>query len=390
MIPDEIEIVVDDISYLWEFDEDETRPERSWRWSRVVDEMEPSESVRGLLNKTFIEDYAKAISEGIDDDAARKQFGKVLSAMGASKKQLIDLGFFALVQEMDFSFACEEVLSELPAAARTLVNCPVLRNRFFQANPASRFAFSVALVGTGPFTLNDFVEFLASQNVAIDDSSENTEVVVCGRNDWGKQQIDDLIEDATGRCLRFYSQEMFLSVLAGQPDPFETIDAKDQAFVFSAFRAGHPTLDYVSQGWAGWVKAFVRADRSIASSSASTFDRADESPLHTMGYHVGKSGVDAQERQAILSAAFRSNVLPVVESARYMEDWAQGHGGSGARLERIATHIVQNIENTVNRSDAARYEQAIVDWLNDLAWMKAEFYQGAMAFDWPSAIPPNY
>ncbi|MFN3189125.1 MAG: hypothetical protein ACE361_01275 [Aureliella sp.] len=379
-IPDEIPVEHEGNTYVWEFDDDEPSPEKAWRWCDPKTYMEPGQQIQQSLNDRFIRDNAPAILESLESNV-RIAFANVLRSMGASKEMLCNLGQVESVAREDFEFAIRHVLSQLPAAARTLVNCPILRNQFFAANSARPFAYSVALIGNGPFTTDDLSTFLTSQGVNQHELSSATEVVVIGRTDWAEQEIDDLLDCATGRCLRFYSQEMFVSILAGQPDPFESFDATARNFGFNAFRAGHPALEYISSGWAGWVRAFVRLDRQLVTSGP-TADRVDETPLHAMGYRVGKTGLAIEDRRALLASCF-SNMIPIVDSPAYMESW--GGPGSGDRLYRIARQLVMNIENFAGRSDSARYEQAIADWTDDLQWLHHNFYHGVFRFDWPRA-----
>jgi len=379
-IPDEIPVEHEGNTYVWEFDDDASSPEKAWRWCDPKTYMEPGQQIQRSLNDRFIRDHAPAILESLDG-SVRITFANVLRSMGASKEMLCNLGQVESVAREDIEFAIRHVLSQLPAAARTLVNCPILRNQFFAANPAAAFAYPVALIGQEPFIADDLSTFFASQGVHQHGLNSDTEVVVIGRSDWTEQEIDDMLDRATGRCLRFYSQEMFVSVLAGQPDPVESFDANTRTFAFNAFRAGHPALEYISSGWAGWVRAFVRLDRQLVASGP-TADRVDETPLHAMGYRVGKTGLAIEDRHALLASCF-ANMIPNVDSPAYMESW--GNPGSGDRLHRIARQLVMNIENFSGRSDSARYEQAIADWIDDLQWLQDNFYHGVFRFDWPRA-----
>lgn len=90
--------------------------------------------------------------------------------------------------------------------------------------------------------------------------------------------------------------------------------------VLAAFRAGHPGLEFVSQGWAGWVNTFVAFDGGNSKQLNSTSGWPSESPLHVMGYRVGKQGIGIVGRHEILRNAFLGE-LPNVISQAYMNEW---------------------------------------------------------------------
>lgn len=53
--------------------------------------------------------------------------------------------------------------------------------------------------------LSEFLEQRGIQTVIAD---WDTECVVLGREDWNREDLDEIIDGARGQQLRFYSQEM--------------------------------------------------------------------------------------------------------------------------------------------------------------------------------------
>ena len=169
---------------------------------------------------------------------------------------------------------------------------------------------------------------------------------------------------------------MFLGYLAKQEDPF--LGGED---VLAAFRAGHEGLEFVSQGWPGWVQAFVGPNRS-SPSTRSAFDfEVEESPLRVMGYTVGQQGEQEETRHEILRRAF-SEHLPIVGSSGYMQQW--GEPASAQRLKKIADNLSTYCRNARNRANPP--QEAISDWESDLEWLRVEYYHGHMQFHWPSTF----
>ena len=242
-------------------------------------------------------------------------------------------------------------------------------------------------MGHGPFEKSEFESFVDTRVYGIESNHNETKVavVVIGREGWDELSINEIIESANTKYLRFYSQEMFLSVLAGQPDPFDLADSERRSRILEIFRYRHPGLEYVSQGWSGWVNTEIACTRSVHSTTKeNTYDRAAQSPLHAMGYSVGKKGISQRRRRLILQSTY-SGALPLVESREYMYEW--GEPNSGKRLRRIAQQLASNVQMFGRRENAHSYQQAIDDWCDDLEWLKVNYYSRTYRFDWPSGKP---
>ncbi len=390
MLPDQIRIELGGESYVWELDETVSNPDRSWRWSRVRDHIEPSFQLRAQLNQLLIEAHSfRLVDAAVESE--RNFLYSVFRSMGASNEQMWDIGFQEEIIEDDFDVGAKMFFASVPPASHTFLNSVILRDHFFDHRPPVSFPFELLLIGEDPFTKADLESFFEHHNISISEMLLPTTVIVMGREGWDKGQVNSLIEASAGRSLRVYSQELLLSILAGLPDPFEQPMPERRAHL-PAYRSGHPGLEFVSKGWLGWVMAVVPLSGPQCSFNPGTRgrlqegkyeDRAEESPLHAMGYHVGKSGLTQDDRQKLLGNCF-SGIIPWVQNAAYMEEW--GNPGSPERLRRIALQLTTNLENTRNRSDWQRYGDAIEDWQEDLLWLKASFYRGNLRFSWPSAL----
>jgi len=200
--------------------------------------------------------------------------------------------------------------------------------------------------------------------------------VIVGREEWSDEEIDFEIERYRGKSLRIYSQEMFVSMLHTGLDPFHS-----NPDVLEAFRAGHPALEAVSNGWAGWVTTQVPFERSGRSPISGNVNWQLESPLRVLGYRVGKSGLSSAQRQSILSQAFEEP-LPNVGNYEYMQQW--GEPGSPVRLHKIADLLASSCRNMKHRSNPS--EEAIAVWEQDLAWLRRQYYHGRMTFAWPDTF----
>jgi hypothetical protein len=234
----------------------------------------------------------------------------------------------------------------------------------------------IACIGFGPFLQNDFSSFLRNNDIVVVEGGAEDEWVVLGRDGWTKNEVDTLIDRHVGGPLRVYSQEMLLSYLAADDDPFY-----GGHFVLEAFRAGHPGLEFVSEGWSGWVQAWVRDDRRQYVPGNMDQFNIEESPIHAMGYKVGITGESAERRRLILERAFRGP-LPTTGPRTYMQQW--GEPNSCDRLNKIAENIAACCRMFRNRRGC---EIAVTEWETDLCWLKDAFYTHSHCqFQWPETF----
>jgi hypothetical protein len=368
--------------YVWSHVPD-ANGEAPWRWMRESDYTSPPSGLVARLNREFIQQRASSLRATLDD-SSQYALLCVLRDMGASDDDLRVAGFDAALETddllkriLDPEFDRRRRFEELPPAGHTPFNSPTLRDWMFaEFKKDALLLETLSLLGEGPITAADFQQFLQPWLVTVKPPTERTGFVVVGREGWSEDEVDDLIDLHVGHSLRIYSQEMLLSHLAGSRDPF--YGGPD---VLAAFRAGHPGLEFVSEGWPGWVQTWVAHDRRSAVPKYTPEFEVEQSPLHVMGYRVGNSGEDDETRREILRQVFEGQ-LPIVSERSYMDGW--GEPRSGQRLRRIAEHIANQC--TKNSSRAQSMQQAIADWKDDLQWLKETFYVGHMQFHWPGTF----
>lgn len=345
----------------------------SWSW-RTADYMDPPTAMKLRLNRLFIEQNAAQVATTLEP-VPKFVFVDVLKKMGASNEQIEMAGLGDLLALQNSEYRLNSRFKKLPPPGHTPFNNPVLRD-WLLTWPTTELSLggSVAILGEGPFERDELTSFLVAKGFDCQAASDRTDLVILGRSGWEEAEVDDVIDDHVGRCLRIYSQEMFVAYLAKHDDPF--LGGED---VLAAFRAGHPGLEFVSQGWPGWVQTYVAPSRR-SPSTRSTFDfEVEESPLHVMGYSVGQQGAEESTRHEILRRAFCEQI-PIVGPPGYMQQW--GEPSSAQRLKKIADNLSTSCRNA--RSRANPPQAAISDWESDLEWLRETLYHGHMIFDWPS------
>jgi hypothetical protein len=170
---------------------------------------------------------------------------------------------------------------------------------------------------------------------------------------------------------------MFLTALLVGKDLFRTAENK----TLLEFAVDHEALRCCIDEGFMWP-AIPTA--TIARILDPQIEAVEESPLHEMGYRVGKTnGVPKSRRREILEVAFRG-ALPTVKSSAYMKRW--GTPNSRRRLRRMATAIDWYIVQAMGRQKKRKHDMsvAIDEWSGDLAWMNDELYEPWMRFHWPN------
>jgi hypothetical protein len=349
------------------------------QWFDTTRHMVAPEGKKAELNAAFIRkvELPGFVSE-LGADTKRFLFDLLRQKMGVSLEKLCSIGFFQEVLLFRPDLAIANVFSEdSRPQGRSFANCKRLRDRFFKGKTATPFTLPVRLIGNGPFERPELETFLKACGVALWKRNTPVHALILGRAQWDKEVVNEIIEEAEGTVLRIYSQEMLVAVLAGHPDPFQTLPLTERLWDLYAFRDGHPGLEYVSNGWAGWVKGVGSSEPIAWNEGTSEFTQVEQSPLVVMGYRVGMNGVEEESRRQILRSAF-DGPLPFVESPGYMETW--GPPASAERLKRIAQQLVNSIDSHRNMPN---HQVAVSHWKDDLAWLKEKFYRGIYAFYWP-------
>lgn len=230
----------------------------------------------------------------------------------------------------------------------------------------------MATVGSGPYPEAVFDDLLGQADVeicGIEEAPHLTDVLVIGRTDWEEEDVDALLDALEGERLKVYSQEMFLLHWMSGRDPF------DDPRVARAFGRGHPALEYLATRWLNWPSTFISIKQS-GSDDVLLIDAPEVGVLSFMGYRVGKRGLPASKRQAILSTVFNS-ALRTINSAEYMRSW--GAPKSRERLKMMAESIAwwcRGHKRKGNSLAASHYEE-------DLAWLRRTYHTGRFRFRWP-------
>lgn len=393
MIEDQL-IRLDGVEYEWSCRGTEGSP-KLWSWSDADTCELAARAIEYRLNRLFVEKHSQAVAQKLTKPTDQAQFLAILKAMKATDEQLRATGLVEIIQEFLLEKELCPFSQNMPVAAHSPFNCKVLRDWFippFEANGGSEASNTailllnklfgvlqtgdVGLVGAGPFATDDFTEFLDSRGTSYCDLTSNPEVIILGREGWKEDEINNLIDSRVGDTLRIYSQEMFVAYLANRVDPL-----KASSDVLDAFKAGHAGLEYVSQGWSGWVSTSVSTDwRNSATASADSYYLPLNSMLDAMDYHAGKTGKLEKERHEILRRTFEGE-LPLVRNATYTDLW--GEPATSERLNKIAEHLAWLIRERSKQQDFERYQWAIENWQSDLAWLKDEFYHSPHNFGWP-------
>jgi hypothetical protein len=233
----------------------------------------------------------------------------------------------------------------------------------------------VVVSGYGPLPSEAFAALLDSRGIQTAEAGDpDVAVMIVGREGWLVDDIEDQIRARAGKDLFIYSQEMFLTALLVGADPFDTADTK----TLLDFATDHTALRYCIDEGFKWPSI---PTAKIAKLLNPPVERVGESPLHKMGYIVGRNGLDEASRREILECAFGAKI-PFVESKEYMSHW--GQPGTRRRLRRMARLIAWLIAGARGR-DGKRGDMsvAIAHWSSDLAWMHQELYETWMSFKWP-------
>ncbi len=107
--------------------------------------------------------------------------------------------------------------------------------------------------------------------------------------------------------------------------------------------------------------------------------QVQEGLLGFIGYRVGRSGVTAQKRRAILEDVYLREIPPV-HSREYMLQW--GKPRTATRLKKLA-NVLASHTRLAKWNDPERLVTAISHWEADLEYLKRKFYAGVYSFRWP-------
>lgn len=244
-----------------------------------------------------------------------------------------------------------------------------IMNWFFAScDPAPCRENFISTVGSFPILEGDFDTLLRSGSLEVHYITEDTDVLIIGKEEWFKEDISKLLDMREGKSLRVYSQEMFLSYWACGRDPFE-----EEREILEAFGEGHPALDFLSNTGFDWPSTFVHLNGSGEFAS----ELLKIGLLKHMGYKVGERGLPTNKRRTILSKVFKFELPKVDLPVWYIEQW--GEPNSGQRLKKMA----DSLATFRRREKKLNHLKAASDYETDLEWLHRKFYKGRFRFLWP-------
>ncbi len=229
----------------------------------------------------------------------------------------------------------------------------------------------VVTTGSLPYKEDDFDDFLRTKVKDVCTPSENIDIIIVGK-EFNPTILYEQMNLRIGKSLFVYSQEMFLSRLAGK-DPY------DDRHALMKFAEGHPVFGFLNIFFVDWTTTHI-----VPSSNELIIVEpdADEGVLENNGYEVGRTGKRREERRRILAKVFTTK-LNNVNSLQYMKQW--DNPSSGKRLQKLANTIAF-LARIVKSKNNPCFQRAIDEWEEDLAWLKKTYYSGRFNFDWPSTI----
>jgi hypothetical protein len=233
------------------------------------------------------------------------------------------------------------------------------------------------IVGEGPYDNTELTIYLEGQEfLPVPPGSADASIMIVGRDDWSEEELELQIEAREGLELRVYSQEMLLLAIALGRDPLEECDF-DQ--LVSLFASDHSALQYLIESGFEWPNV---GTGDLEDTPSREGWGVKESPLHLMGYHVGRSSdLTTRERHRILKSAYEGPLISIPIRS-YMREW--GRPKTARRLWRMAHHVA-HLANSQGRGKKI----AGTHWAQDLRWMKKELFRPWMKFKWPSTRVPR-
>ena len=235
---------------------------------------------------------------------------------------------------------------------------------------SSILSYEVVTTGRLPYKEDDFDDFLRTKVKDVCTPSKDIDIIIVGK-EFNQAILDEQINLRRGQSLFVYSQEMFLSRLAGK-DPYDDKDA------LMEFAEGHPVFEYLDKCFFTWKTTHIVPSKG----GTVIIDLPPKGVFDDNGYHVGNAGVERNERHRILTKVFKTK-LNNVTSLEYMAEW--GTPNSGERLKKMADSIASFACNAKRKNNPC-LQQAIDDWEQDLDWLRETYYNGRFSFDWRSTF----
>jgi hypothetical protein len=103
--------------------------------------------------------------------------------------------------------------------------------------------------------------------------------------------------------------------------------------------------------------------------------------LSASGYRVGATqGVREDIRRRLLNSLFLDDDLSDIDDVDYSAEW--GNARTGDRLKKLVDSLTSFTKNA-KRKERADMRQAISEWVADLQYLKATYYDRWGDFTWP-------
>ncbi len=129
---------------------------------------------------------------------------------------------------------------------------------------------------------------------------------------------------------------------------------------------------------------WFRWPETVVSHGNGTMEKVKMHPdgmLAHLGYHVGRTkGEPSTYRQFTLRRIFE-RALPAAFDKAHMDEW--GPEGSSHRLRKMA-ECIANFTKNAKRKRSDSYDDAILEWEQDLQYLHDNYYVGKFSFGWPS------
>ena len=264
------------------------------------------------------------------------------------------------------------------------LNLGILRDSLVGEHTASdlegKVGQAVCLLGHGAWETHEFREFLSDRGFVIAKPEEAFDALLLGRaiNDHDFESIKAILDYhiSAEQPLAVLSQELMVFALIQRQNPLEVL-SEDELLELAE---GHAGLEAVIN-YEGFEWPYFEPDPNTSSSAIYEFDPSAlgaESPLHRIGYTVAEGRLTKAQRWVLLAEMFRTTREDVFLSEFERRAW--GRPQTQQRLYAMAKHISWLIGF---RGGAA--PNAAERWREDLAWLKNNYFQRDMKFNWPSA-----
>jgi hypothetical protein len=279
-------------------------------------------------------------------------------------------------QHRAFTELAADRVAELERTSYPGLNFPALRNALcgdVRADDVEWVNDGIHLVGSGPWSRDEFGAFLAGRGFDLLDELREGCIVVFGAHDWTHDDLEPVMRLVREGGVTLFTQELFVVGLIRNADPLTFLDDEPIAEISDQHEPiQHLLIDNVR--WPQWPAADHDQDTEDFD-DYETYEWAGESALKRLGYNAQQEGPSDQQRRAILQRAFSLDLSDVADP----EDAPRwGEPNTARRLLALASFL-----NWLVRFQGAGKVDAAEKWKSDVSWLKEKLYKPAMGFAWP-------